>query len=252
VEASSKWTALAPNDGLAWYDRGALLHQWALDFAAGPPGAERFRARLAEARACYGRALGKGLERPTAALVERNLGFLLEVCPRCGVEHGGEGGDLPTTAAEAFQAALSLDVGNVGALLGLAATRITARDGAEATRLLGTLPASAEVDSREKEVLLAAAAAVSPAGVKPSAAGKDPLPDLCRTLIALGYRRVALTLLDGDTKDPPRLALRCRARAFLYDVDGLAADLALLQAADPAAAADLRAKDPVVRAALER
>ena len=249
VDASARWTALASDDGLAWYDRGALLHQWALDFAAGPPGAESFFARLKEARVCYGKALAKGLPKPTAALVERNLGFLLEVCPLCAAE--GEGQDLPATAADAFQAALRLDPAGVGALLGLAATRIAARDGAEGARLLGTLAASAEVDPREKEALLQAAAHVTPPSA-PAAAGREALPDLCRTLIALGYRRVALTLLDGDTRDPTRLALRCRARAFLYDVGGLAADLALLTAADPAAAADLKAKDPVVGAALAR
>ena len=167
AEAAARRTALAPDDGLAWYDRGALLHQWALDFAAGPPGAEGFRARLAEARPCYGKALGKGLEKPIAALVERNLGFLLEVCPRCGAEH--EGGDLPATAADAFQAALRLDPGNVGALLGLVATRISARDAAEAKRLLDSLPAGADVDPAEKQALVSAAAAIeSPPPPRPA------------------------------------------------------------------------------------
>ena len=40
-----------------------------------------------------------------------------------------------------------------------------------------------------------------------------------------GYRRAALTLLEAQPVDGPRLTLRVRARAALRDVEGLRKDL---------------------------
>jgi len=166
-----------------------------------------------------------------------------------------DAGDLPATAAEAFEAARRVDPVYVEAALALVAARVGAKDAAGAERALAEVPAGAHAE--ERAVLGAAVqwvkgegagAAAAPAAGRP--AEKDPLASLARSLILLGYRRTAFSLLEGDTRDATRLFLRARARAYLFDVEGLRADLERLSSVDRAAALDLTGKDPVVKAAL--
>ena len=252
LEAYAQYAAVAPEEGLAWFNRGAVLLQEALDPAAGG-GARSFRERLAEARTCFAKALARGLRRDVGARAQFDLGIVLDYRPDIA---GGQGAqDLPATAAEAFEAAWRIDPNYVEAALALVAARVAAKDAAGAERALADVPVGAHPEVRavlESTVGWVkgqgAGVAEAPAASRP--AEKDPLAPLARSLILLGYRRTAFSLLDGDTQDATRLFLRARARAYLFDVEGLRADLDRLASVDRAAAEDLRGKDPVVKAAL--
>lgn len=254
-EAFARQCELAPEDGLAWFNRAATLHQVALETPLDGD-ATALAPRVAQARTAYGKALARGLSRTDAARVHFNLGLLLDALPGSASDPVPAG--FPRRSIDAYASALASDPGYAEAGLALSAAQIGARDAKAASTALASLPPG--VDPREKAILEAALAHVKgdPAGTtrllsgagKVPVAGSDALPTLARELLLLGYRRLVVSLLDGDATRADRLALRARARAGLADVAGTRADLAALETLDPAKAADLRRNDPDVRRTL--
>ncbi len=254
-EAFARQSVLAPEDGLAWFNRAATLHQVALETPLDGD-ASALEPRIAEAGAAYAKALARGLSRSDAARVHFNLGLLLDVLPRTASDVAPAG--LPRSAIEAYAAALAADPGYAEAALALAAAQIGARDAKAAATALASLPPG--VDPREKAILEAALAHVKgdPSGARrlltgpgrTPAVGTDVLPALARELLLLGYRRLVVSLLGSEDLDAARLALRARARAGLCDVTGTRADLKALRALDASRADDLVANDPDVQRTL--
>ena len=161
-------------------------------------------------------------------------------------------------ASAAFQASADADPSYAQGALALVAARVAERDGAGAAKALARVPADA--DATEKGMLAAAvrwisgdavgaAAALRETGESPTAAGDLALRVL-GGLVATGYRRAALTLLESQPVDGPRLGLRVRARAALRDVEGLRKDLVTLSRLDARLAERLRERDPEVLATL--
>ena len=258
AEAFARQTDLAPQDGTAWFRRGAAIHQAAIDGPVDGDGAA-LRARLLESRTCYARALTLGLPRDQAARVHFNLGLVTEFLPAGAPATPG----VPATAAACYEAALAADATYGPAAYALVAARVAERDGASADRALAKAPAAEGDEAKRERAVLEAAAAwarndlaktkallVGPAAVP--AEGADPVPALARALLVLGYRRATLAVLSGETRDATRLGLRVRAYAALKDADGVRAELARLRAVDPTSAADLERRDPLVASVATR
>ena len=247
--AFAEQVALAPRDGLGWFNRGSVLHQLATAVPLAGDTAELAR-RLAEVRTCYRKALEAGTLSPSdAARVHHNVGLVIDLLPS-----GADG----AKAGAAFQASADADPSYAQGALALVAARVAERDGAGAAKALARVPADA--DATEKGVLTAAvrwisgdavgaAAALRETGESPTAAGDLALRVL-GGLVATGYRRAALTLLEAQPVDAPRLGLRVRARAALRDVEGLRKDLVTLSRLDRKLAERLRERDPEVLATL--
>lgn len=260
AEAYARQTDLAPTDGTAWFRRGAAIHQAAIDRPGspggpgGPSGGDALRTRLLEAKACYQRALDLGLPREEAARVHFNLGLVAEVVPATSAPTS-----LPSAA---YEAAVAADGAYLPAGFALVAARVAERDGGAAERALLRLPAlgdDAAREVREEQGVLEAAVAwakndlarvptaLTGAGV--AAVGTDPVPALARALLVLGYRRAAIAVLSGETRDPVRLTLRVRALAGLRDAAATQSEWDRLRAADRAVADAVR-KEPEVAALL--
>ncbi len=253
--AFAKQCELTPDDGLAWFGQAAMLHEVAFKAPLGGD-AGALAQRVSATAAIYVKALARGMPRPDLARVHFNLGLLLDavtVWPE-----GSDPSGLPRRSAEAYAAALDADAGYAEAGMKLLAARIGDRDVKEAMKALSTLPPG--IDLKERAVLEAALAHVKgdPAGAvrqltgpgRTTVAGADPLTPLAKELLLLDYRRLAVTLLSNEARDPARIVIRARARAGLGDVTGTTADLALLRTLDAPRADDLRRNDADVRRTL--
>lgn len=253
--AFAKQCELTPDDGLAWFSQAATLHEVALKTPLdGDAGA--LSKRVAATAAIYGKALAKGLPRSDAARVQFNLGLLLDAVPVW--PEGTVPAGLPRRAADAYAAALEADPGYAEAALRLLAARIGDRDVKEALTVIAALPPG--IDPKERAVLEAALAHVKgdPAGAtrlltgpaRVIVPGADPLTPLARELLLLGYRRLVVSLLASEMRDPARIALRVRARAGLGEVEATTNDLATLRTLDTPRSEDLRRNDQEVRRTL--
>jgi tetratricopeptide (TPR) repeat protein len=264
AEAYDREAALAtgPAAAVATFNRGAVLHQWAL---LPPPDLvlAEARARLADARRAYEEALAATLPPEYAPRAHFNRGLAIDLLfdggGAGGAGGGGGGGDAPPPeATKAFEAALAADAGYAPAGFALAAVRLASGDAAAASKALAGLPPGASPDSRE----LLAAAVDALAGrvddvraylarTTPSfPAGADPVAALAGRLSDAAYARVARALVGPQPKEPARLAERVRASARLWDAATARADLERLERLDAPSAASLRSSDAVLRAVL--
>jgi hypothetical protein len=143
--AFAEQVTLQPKDGLAWFNRGSVLHQLATEEPLAGDAA-RFAERLAEVRTCYAKALAAGtLGKPDAARVHHNVGLVIDLLP------AGAGG---AKAGDAYQAAADADPTYAQGVLALVAARVAERDAPAAAKALARVPADA--DAVEKGILTAA------------------------------------------------------------------------------------------------
>jgi len=239
AEAFARVAQLRPTDPMAWFNRGAAL-QHAAHVRGATAGVAAFRSRLLESRACYAKALARGLPREQAARAYYNLGLLLDAIPAAA---GEVPGDLPSTALAAFEAARAADPDFDEAPLAIVAARVALRDPASAARALGDVPAAADPAARGTLEAAVRWLTASPTAPPPAAKRGEPdaLASIARSLVSVGYGRAALALLDGEERSAERLAERVRAHAYLLEAPETAADLARVEALDPERAQHLRA-----------
>jgi hypothetical protein len=242
AEAFAQETTLAPESAMAWYNRGAALHQLAIERGATAVDVATVRSRLRDAADAYATALSRGLVGTEAARAHHNLAIVRQSL------------DEAAGARAALEAALAADPDFVLSALDLVALSIAERDAKGAQRALARLPASA--DAHDKGLLEAAVAALEGktddvrtylVRVVRQAPGDDVLLPLARLLTASGWSAAARALLPAEGADAARLAVRVRASAHLLDGPTLRRDLARLRALDASAATAAEA-DPLVRA----
>jgi tetratricopeptide (TPR) repeat protein len=242
AEAFAQETTLRPESAMAWYNRGAALHQLATERGAAAVDVGTVRSRLRDAADAYATALSRGLLGPDAARAHYNLAIVRESL-----------GERPGARA-ALEAALAADADYVFASLELVALSVADRDAAGARRALARVPEAA--DAQDRALLEAAVAAVEGRAedvrtylvrTRRVPPGEDVLAPLARLLTANGWPAAARAVVPQDGADAARLVERVRASAHLYDAAAVRRDLARLRTLDAEAAASV-ASDPLVRA----